>query len=68
MKSTQRGSAKKPRKTVAMSIIEARHDSYGHGMFPTYMDETDLLLMSQHYGELKARKAKKGKANAPHRR
>lgn len=38
--------------TEAMKLIKARHASYGHGRFPECMDETDLLLYSQHLGEL----------------
>lgn len=47
------------KKTQAQSIMEARRSyaRYPAGM----MDETDLLLMQQHYGELAARKKKKRK-------
>lgn len=54
------------KKTEAQKIMEARHSSYA--IYPNgYMDETDLLLMSQHFGELKERKKsvknlKKGKS------
>lgn len=51
----------KNRKTEAMKIIEARRGSYATSLPGGYMDETELLLMSQHYGELQSRAKKKGK-------
>jgi hypothetical protein len=48
-------------KTDAQKIMEARHASYAN--YPGGMvDETDLLLLQQHFGELNARK--KAKATA----
>lgn len=56
----------KARKTVAQKIMDARHSSYAR--YPEgYMDETDLLLMSQHYGELRSRESKPAKT-APKRK
>ena len=55
-------------KTEAQKIMEARHASYAN--YPAGMvDETDLLLLQQHFGELKARKEKKQKreTDATHR-
>ena len=41
-------------------IMEARHESYAR--YPEgYYDETDLLLLSQHFGELEDRKKKNEK-------
>jgi hypothetical protein len=50
----------KIKKTEAQKIIEARHASYAN--YPSgFYDETDLLLLSQHYSELIERKKKRGK-------
>lgn len=46
------------RKTEAQKIMEARHASYAN--YPAgVVDETDLLLLQQHFGELRARKKPK---------
>lgn len=53
----------KSKPTQAQLIMDARHSSYARysgGM----MDETDLLLMQQHYGELAERERATAK---PHR-
>ena len=47
-------------KTEAQKIMEARHASYAN--YPGgVVDETDLLLMQQHFGELNARNEKRRK-------
>ena len=55
-------------KTEAQRIMGARHATYAN--YPAGMvDETDLLLLQQHFGELNARKEKKQKreTDATHR-
>lgn len=51
----------KIQETEAMKIFKARRASYAPGV-SGFMDETELLLMQQHYGELAARE-KKPKTN-----
>ena len=41
--------------TEAMKIIKARRGSYAP-IAEGYADETEMLLLSQHYGELEDRK------------
>lgn len=53
--------------TMAQQIMDARHSSYARYSGGA-MDETDLLLMTQHYGELRERAKKKrrrGKGASP---
>lgn len=46
------------RKTKAQKIMEARHATYAD--YPSgVIDETDLLLLQQHFSELDARKKRK---------
>lgn len=53
----------RPRKTEALKIYEARRGSYANypeGIF----DETDLLLLQQHYGELARLKVQRKRKKA----
>lgn len=55
------------RKTIAQTIMEGRHGSYAN--YPEgFYDETDLLLLSQHFGELRARHEKRLRKIAKYRR